>query len=108
MLLARFLQNRDGGVAPFLALALIPLMGFTGAGFASVSGFWLLFFIAFVGTLNPSSGDVIVFLPTEQSIPAGDESTNPEPLPACARDRFAVPGAPTLMLTTAGATRSTA
>ncbi|MES1155008.1 MAG: Tad domain-containing protein, partial [Pseudorhodoplanes sp.] len=32
MLLARFLQNRDGGVAPFLALALIPLMGFTGAG----------------------------------------------------------------------------
>lgn len=31
MLLARFLQSRDGGVAPFLALAAIPLMGFTGA-----------------------------------------------------------------------------
>ena len=32
MLFARFLQNRDGGVAPFLAIAAIPLMGFTGAG----------------------------------------------------------------------------
>jgi Flp pilus assembly protein TadG len=31
MVLARFWQNRDGGVAPFLALAAIPLMGFTGA-----------------------------------------------------------------------------
>ncbi len=31
MLLARFFQNNDGGVAPFLALAIIPLMGFTGA-----------------------------------------------------------------------------
>jgi len=50
------------------------LMGLTGAGFASVSGFWLLFFIAFVGTLNPSAGDVSVFLPTEQSILAGEAS----------------------------------
>ena len=32
MVFARFWQNRDGGVAPFLALAAIPLMGFTGAG----------------------------------------------------------------------------
>ncbi len=31
MVLARFWRNRDGGVAPFLALAAIPLMGFTGA-----------------------------------------------------------------------------
>ena len=31
MLVTRFLQSRDGGVAPFLALAIIPLMGFTGA-----------------------------------------------------------------------------
>ncbi len=30
-LLGRFLNNRDGGAAPFLALSLIPLMGFTGA-----------------------------------------------------------------------------
>jgi len=50
------------------------LMGLTGAGFASISGFWLLFFIAFVGTLNPSAGDVSVFLPTEQAILAGEAS----------------------------------
>ncbi len=31
MMFTRFWQNRDGGVAPFLALAAIPLMGFTGA-----------------------------------------------------------------------------
>ena len=29
--LGRFLKNRDGGAAPFLALSLIPLMGVTGA-----------------------------------------------------------------------------
>lgn len=31
MLLGRFFKNCDGGAAPFLALSLIPLMGFTGA-----------------------------------------------------------------------------
>jgi MFS family permease len=51
------------------------LMGLTGAGFASISGFWLMFFIAFVGTLNPSAGDVSVFLPTEQAILAGEAPT---------------------------------
>ena len=35
-------------------------------------------------------------------------NTNPDPLPVCARVRFWLPGALTLMLTTAGATRSTA
>ncbi len=44
------------------------LMLATGTGFALISGFWLLLFIGFAGTLNPSSGDVSVFLPTEQSI----------------------------------------
>lgn len=48
------------------------LMGLTGAGFASLTSFWLLFFVAFIGTLNPSAGDVSVFLPTEQSILAGE------------------------------------
>jgi MFS family permease len=43
------------------------LMLATGAGFALVSDFWPLLVIAFAGTLNPSSGDVSVFLPTEQS-----------------------------------------
>jgi predicted MFS family arabinose efflux permease len=40
----------------------------TGAGFALVDGFWPLALIAFVGTLNPSSGDVSLFLPLEHTI----------------------------------------
>ena len=44
------------------------LMVVTGIGFAFVESFWLLLPIAFVGTLNPSSGDVSVFLPTEQAL----------------------------------------
>jgi hypothetical protein len=31
MVLRRFLKNKDGGAAPFLALSLIPVMGLTGA-----------------------------------------------------------------------------
>jgi MFS family permease len=40
----------------------------TGAGFATVTAFWPLLLIAVVGTLNPSAGDVSVFLPTEQAL----------------------------------------
>jgi MFS family permease len=40
----------------------------TGLGFAAADAFWLLAIVALIGTLNPSSGDVSVFLPTEQSI----------------------------------------
>ena len=36
------------------------LMASTGVAFAVVSDFWPLVEIAFVGTLNPSSGDVSV------------------------------------------------
>jgi hypothetical protein len=43
------------------------LMASTGVGFAVVSDFWPLVVFAFVGTLNPSSGDVSVFLPLEQA-----------------------------------------
>jgi MFS family permease len=44
------------------------LMLATGIGFAGVTSFWPLMVIAVVGTLNPSSGDVSVFLPTEQAV----------------------------------------
>lgn len=44
------------------------LMAATGLGFAFVHDFWPLLVIAFAGTLNPSSGDVSVFLPLEQSL----------------------------------------
>jgi MFS family permease len=40
----------------------------TGVGFAFVHEFWPLLLVAFIGTLNPSSGDVSVFLPTEQAL----------------------------------------
>ena len=44
------------------------LMFLTGLGFFSATRFWPLLVIAFVGTLNPSSGDVTLFLPTEQAV----------------------------------------
>ena len=44
------------------------LMITTGAAFAAVGDFWPLLVIAFVGTLNPSSGDVSVFLPIEHTV----------------------------------------
>jgi len=44
------------------------LMALTGVGFAFVHQFWPLMAIAFVGTLNPSSGDVSVILPLEQAL----------------------------------------
>jgi hypothetical protein len=47
------------------------LMAATGLGFASLSSFWPLLIVALVGTLNPSSGDVSVFLPLEHARLAG-------------------------------------
>src|SRR5688572_30357955 len=44
------------------------LMAATGLGFAAVSDFWPLLAIAVVGTLNPSSGGVSVFLPLEHAV----------------------------------------
>jgi MFS family permease len=44
------------------------LMVATGLGFAAVTAFWPLLLIAVVGTLNPSAGDVSLFLPTEQAL----------------------------------------
>lgn len=44
------------------------LMFATGVGFFAATRFWPLLVIAFVGTLNPSSGDVTLFLPTEQAV----------------------------------------
>jgi MFS family permease len=53
-------------------LAASLLMFATGLAFAGVSAFPLLLLVAFVGTLNPSGGDVSVFLPTEQSLLAAN------------------------------------
>lgn len=43
------------------------LMAATGFAFGIASSFWPLLLIAFIGTLNPSSGDVSVFLPLEHA-----------------------------------------
>src|SRR5262249_10143708 len=40
----------------------------TGLGLAGFTAYWPLLAVAFVGTINPSDGDVSVFLPTEQSL----------------------------------------
>jgi MFS family permease len=51
-----------------LLLAATLLMAATGLGFAVFTDFWPLLVIAIVGTLNPSSGDVSVFLPLEHAV----------------------------------------
>ena len=51
-----------------LLLAATVLMAGTGLGFAYFTAFWPLMLVALVGTLNPSSGDVSVFLPLEHAV----------------------------------------
>jgi MFS family permease len=50
-----------------LTAACLLMLG-TGLGFAMATDFWPLLLIAVIGTLNPSSGDVSVFSPLEQSL----------------------------------------
>lgn len=50
-----------------LLLGTALLMTATGFAFATQTAFWPLLLIAFIGTLNPSSGDVSVFLPLEHA-----------------------------------------
>ena len=58
--------TRIGYRRALLAAALLMIV--TGLAFAGVRGFWPLLVVAFVGTLNPSSGDVSVFLPLEHAV----------------------------------------
>lgn len=51
-----------------LLLAAAGLMIATGLAFTQVRDFWPLLAVAFVGTLNPSSGDVSLLLPLEHSL----------------------------------------
>ena len=50
-----------------LLMASCVLMMMTGVGFALSPAFWALVLVATIGTLNPSAGDVSVFLPLEQA-----------------------------------------
>lgn len=47
------------------------LMAATGLAFAGLSSLWPLLLVAFVSTLNPSGGDVSVFLPLDHTLLAG-------------------------------------
>jgi MFS family permease len=59
-----------------LLLAASLLMLATGFCFAVFGDFWPLVIIGFVGTLNPSAGDVSLFLPLEQALLAHDVADN--------------------------------
>ena len=54
------------GFALLVGAALLMLA--TGLGFASITAFGPLLIVAFVGTINPGSGDVSVFLPLEHAL----------------------------------------
>jgi len=51
-----------------LLLAACALMAATGLGVAGLQAFWPLMAVALLGTLNPSGGDVSVFLPLEHAL----------------------------------------
>jgi len=51
-----------------LMLGAATLMAATGIGFASLSSLWPLLVVAFMGPINPSGGDVSVFLPLEHTV----------------------------------------
>jgi MFS family permease len=44
------------------------MMVATGTGFAALGAFWPLLLVAVLGTLNPSAGDVSLFLPLEHAV----------------------------------------
>jgi MFS family permease len=51
-----------------LLLLSAAVMTFTGVAMASLHEFWPLLLVAFVGTVNPSGGDVSMFGPLEQAM----------------------------------------
>jgi MFS family permease len=65
-LLTGLITSRFGHRRPFIAAS--GLMIATGLAFGSVRAFWPLLLVAFIGTLNPSSGDVSIFLPLDHSL----------------------------------------
>jgi predicted MFS family arabinose efflux permease len=64
-LLVGLTSHRHGQRVVLLAASLLMLL--TGVGFFAVTTFWPLFVVAVIGTMNPSAGDVSLFLPAEQT-----------------------------------------
>jgi MFS family permease len=81
-------------------LASCALMALTGVGFATVTRFAPLLVVGFVGTLNPSGGDVSLFLPTEQAVLADLTETGRRPR------RFAIYNLAAALTAAAGALAS--
>ena len=65
-LVVGFIAHRYRGRVLLQAASL--LMAATGVAFVLVTDFWPLLLVAFIGTLNPSSGDVSVFSPLEHAL----------------------------------------
>jgi MFS family permease len=65
---------RLGLTARGMLLLASGLMAVTGLAFATLGSFWVLLAVAFLGPLNPSAGDVSMFLPLEHSLLAGSVS----------------------------------
>ena len=57
-----------------LLLGAAILMALTGLGFATLSSLWPLLLVAFMGPINPSGGDISVFLALEHTVLAGAAS----------------------------------
>jgi MFS family permease len=61
-----FIAHRAAARTLLIAASLLMLA--TGLAFSQVRDFWPLLVVGFVGTLNPSGGDVSPFLPLEQAM----------------------------------------
>jgi MFS family permease len=68
--LATLAVGRWGNRFPLrrLMLGAALVMAATGLGFSAFSSLWPLLVVAFMGPINPSGGDVSVFLPLEHSV----------------------------------------
>jgi MFS family permease len=78
------------------------LTALTGVGFGTVTRFWPLIVVGFIGTLNPTAGDVSLFLPTEQAALADLTTTEERP------HRFAIYNLGAAFTAAAGALASAA
>jgi MFS family permease len=87
------------GARPVLLWSCV-LMAVTGVGFGTVTRFLPLLVVGFVGTLNPSGGDVSLFLPTEQAVMADLSETAERP------HRFAIYNVAAAFAAAAGALAS--
>jgi hypothetical protein len=62
-------------VPGFLLRFVATLTMATGLAFVGLSSLWPLLIVTFVGTLNPSSGDVNLFLPLAGTVTASAQAT---------------------------------